>query len=358
MVANFVAPRSGGIRTVLQQLAAGYAQRGHEVTVVVPGPVTRRRRGPWGTAVTIASPRVPGTGYRLTTGRSDLQRALAASWPERLEVHDRSSLLWLGSWARREGVPSLAVSHERLDRVLGQWLPGSGRAGTAAADAWNARLVEEFDTVVCTTGWAAEEFRRIGARPALVPLGVDLEEFRPRPRAPHEDPLLVVSSRLSREKRVDLAVDAVRRLAARGRRVRLVVAGDGPQRRFLERRAAGLPVEFTGFLRDRATVAALLASADVVLAPGPVETFGLSGLEALACGTPVVVHADTGLAEVLVPGAGLVAAGSPEAFATAVSRVLDGAADGRRARARAEQFPWWGTVQGFLRVHGLVAARR
>src|SRR3712207_7820352 len=46
---------------------------------------------------------------------------------------------------------------------------------------------------------------------------------------------------------------------------------------------------FAGHIADRSAVAALLASADVVVAPGPVETFGLAALEALACGTPVVV---------------------------------------------------------------------
>ena len=74
-----------------------------------------------------------------------------------------------------------------------------------------------------------------------------------------------------------------------------MVAGDGPLRPRLERRAAraGLPVTFAGFLSGRADLAALLASADVALAPGPAETFGLAALEALACGTPVVVSAES-----------------------------------------------------------------
>ena len=89
----------------------------------------------------------------------------------------------------------------------------------------------------------------------------------------------------------------------------LVVAGDGPLRARLERaaRRKGLPVTFAGFITDPTELAALLASADVVIAPGPVETFGLAALEALACGTPVVVSADSALPEVI--GAAGVAVG-------------------------------------------------
>ena len=83
----------------------------------------------------------------------------------------------------------------------------------------------------------------------------------------------------------------------------------------LDRRAAraGLPVTFAGFLPGRADLAALLASADVAIAPGPAETFGLAALEALACGTPVVVSAESALPEVVgeagasVPGEDLAA---------------------------------------------------
>ena len=63
--------------------------------------------------------------------------------------------------------------------------------------------------------------------------------------------------------------------------------------------ATGCRSAFAGFLPGRAELAALLASADVVIAPGPAETFGLAALEALACGTPVVVSAESALPEVV-----------------------------------------------------------
>ena len=138
---------------------------------------------------------------------------------------------------------------------------------------------------------------------------------------------------------------------------RLVVAGDGPLRGRLERRAAreGLPVTFAGFLPDRADLAALLASADVAIAPGPAETFGLAGLEALACGTPVVVSAESALPEV-VGQAGASVAG--EDLAAGVMAVLRRPEAARRAaaRARAERFGWAAAVRAFVAIHEALAA--
>ena len=359
--ANFVTPTSGGLRTALNALATGYAAAGHDVVQVLPGPRNETIGTPWGRQITVRAPEVPGTGYRLVPRAQQVIDVLEGLGPDRLEVHDRTTLRSLGRWAARRGIPSLVVSHERLDRLLTQWL--SPRLPCQRfADRSNAALAANFDAVVCTTAWAAEEFQRLGVgRLVRVPLGVDLERFQPQGPAPAGSPgagelVLLLASRLSKEKRPELAIDTLGELRRRGLRVRLVVAGDGPLRHALEQRASGLPVTFLGFVRDRAEMARLLGSSDVVLAPGPIETFGLAALEALSCGTPVVANALSALREVLGPS-GEAVGGTPRSFADAVERILSRPADERRraARVRAEQFPWSHTVQGFLDTHGLPA---
>ncbi|WP_327042804.1 glycosyltransferase [Micromonospora ureilytica] len=360
-LANFVTERSGGLRTALRHLGAGYRAAGHDPVLVIPGQRAADETYPWGRVVTVPGPQLPGSGgYRLLAGRRRLARLLADLAPDRLEVSDRSSLRWTGRWARTRGVPSVMVSHESLTGLLGQWgVPDPLRRPTA--DRLNRATSRAYDRIVCTTRWAAEEFDRIGADNVdLVPLGVDLDTFSPHradPRvreryADSTELLLVHCARLSPEKRPELAVQTLAELRRAGVPAVLVLAGDGPLRGALARRAAGLPVTFTGFLPDRAAVAALLASADVVLAPGPVETFGLAGLEALACGTPVVVNAASALPEV-VGAAGLAAYGSGVSMAAAVTRLTARPEAGRRraARARAEEFGWPAAVAGFLGVH-------
>lgn len=360
--ANFVAPASGGIKTFLEALGRGYVAAGHERVLVIPGPVDSDVETAAGRCITIRSPRLASTGYRLIVDRDRVRRLLQALHPDRLEVSDRSTLMSLGAWSRRHAIPAAVVSHERLDVLLAERTRGRAPV-RGAADRWNRRLSATFDHVVCSTRWVAEEFLRIGA-PNLVrvPLGVDLEVFsaqrhdtalRKRYAAPDEA-LLVLAGRLSVEKRPALAVDAVRALRRRGVACSLVIAGDGPLRPALERHAKGLPVRFLGHLASREHVAALLATADVALVPGPVETFGLSALEALASGTPVICARRGAVAELLDCGTGVPTFSHPSAIAGGVRTVLSWSPDQRRdaARRRAEEFPWSRTVRRMLAVHG------
>lgn len=359
-LANFVTPTSGGVRTVLSALAAGYSRAGHDVVQVVPGSADRVRVTPWGRRVELRAPQLPGTGYRLLTDLRKVETALALLEPDRVEVHDRTTLRGLGRWAAASGVPSVVVSHERLDRWLRQWL--SARLPLdRMADHSNSALACGFGTVVCTTDWAAQEFARLdGCRVHRVPLGVDLDAFRPADLPHDPGPVrLVMASRLSKEKRPDLAVGAAAELQRRGLDVRLSVAGSGPLDPSLRRRYAGGPVDWLGFVAGTGAMRLLLSGADVTLAPGPVETFGLSALEALACGTPVVSNVHSAVPEV-VGDAGRASASTPRSFADAVEALLTVPADERRrrARARAELFPWSATVEGFLRAHRLPLAPR
>jgi len=362
-LANFYGPRSGGLRTALHHLGAGYVGRGHQVTLIVPG---GRHTDEWLATgvrrITVAAPKLPGTGGYRAVDPWRVRLLLDRLRPDALEVSDRLTLRGLGGWAARHGVPSVVISHERLDRLLEQFLL-PGPTARRWADWANRRMAASYDTVVCTTGFARAEFDRIGARNVLrVPLGVDLAAFSPdrhcielRGRlVGRADTLLVHCGRLSAEKHVERSVDTVAALHEAGHQVRLVVAGDGPRRAALQRRAKGLPVTFLGFVAERAAVARLLATADVALAPGPHETFGLAALESLASGTPVVVSRSSALVEIVRPGCGAAVADDPAAFAGGVQGLLAFSEYERRvlARARAEQFTWPAAVAGMLTALG------
>jgi alpha-1,6-mannosyltransferase len=357
-LANFVAPNSGGLRTTLAELGAGYLAAGHEPVLVIPGERDGDEQTAQGRVITLRAPRLPFTGgYRVLWRRKRLARLLAALRPDALEVSDRTTLRWTGAWARDHGVPAVMVSHESVTALVG--LTGLGPS-RVVADWLNRRTARAYHRVISTTSWAAAEFERIGAANlARVPLGVDLATFSPaagniRTQYVGEGQILLVhAGRLSAEKKPQRSLTTLATLRAGGMPVRLVVAGEGPLRSRLVRRAVrgGLPVTFTGFLPGRADLAALLASADVAIAPGPAETFGLAALEALACGTPVVVSAESALPEVV----GEAGAGVPgEDLAAGVRDVLARPEADRRAaaRARAERYDWGASVRGFLAVHG------
>lgn len=360
-LANFYGPTSGGQRTAIDRVGRGYVEAGHERVLVVPGPRDRDEQTLDGRVLHLRSPRLPGTDYRVITDVARVLRVLDQLEPDRVEVSDKLTLWPVGRWARRRGVRSLLWSHERIDAILASRVPGWFPL-PAAADRWNRRLVRSFDAVVCSSAFGEDELRRVGAKHvSRVPLGVDLEVFHPEAGAPPGDDRLhlVCAGRLSSEKRPLLAIEALRVLRARGRAAHLVVAGDGPLGEDLRRRKAHLPITFAGHVGDRRTLAALLASADVAIAPCPVESFGLSVLEALACGTAVVTAAEGAAPELLAPGAGLAAPSTPTAVADAVEHLLEVPVERRRraARHRAEGHPWHSTVEGMLRAHGLADHR-
>ena len=361
-VANFYGPRSGGLRTAVDRLGAEYCARGHEVFLVVPGPHAESREMAVGSHSNLFARKADPVHRRLPRGAAWTRHLVAgAACPNALEVSDRLTLRSLGDWGRRHDVATVMISHERLDRLVGQVLPP--HLARTIADVANRRTAQSYDAVVCTTEFAREEFDRIHASNVVtVPLGVDLDQFHPSRRsasvrqrwARPEQTLLVHCGRLSVEKHAHRSIDTVASLRDSGIDARLVVVGEGPMRARLERQAARLPVDFTGYIGCRDTVATILATADVALAPGPHETFGLAALEALACGTPAVVSRTSALAEILTTESGAAADNDPHAIARAVTSIISRPELLRRndARRRAEQFTWPRSATGMLHALG------
>lgn len=354
-MANFYGPTSGGLRTTVDELGRGYVAAGHDRVLIVPGPVARDERTLAGRRITLAAPILPGTGgYRAVLDWRQVADLVSRIGPDCLEVSDRVTLWPLGAWAGRHDLPSVLFAHERLDAILSVRVPRCFPLAPAA-DRWNRRLAAAFGTVVCTSAFGRVEWQRIGASNVVtVPLGVELPSIPPVPAGLLRGPAqLVCLGRLSKEKRADLAVGALAELVTAGVPAELTMIGDGPKLAELQHAARHLPVRFLGHVSDRRMVAELLAGADVVLAPCPVESFGLAVLEAMACGTPVVT-ANTGAAqELLAPGCGMAAAPRPSALAAAVAVVQTWPRDQVAAatRAQAARYPWSATVAGMLGAH-------
>ncbi|MEO6772068.1 MAG: glycosyltransferase [Kofleriaceae bacterium] len=121
-------------------------------------------------------------------------------------------------------------------------------------------------------------------------LGIDVECER----------VILTVGRLSREKRVDVIIEAIDRIQNTPRAPVLVIVGDGPERAALERLAAGKAhVVFVGVQRGD-TLKRLYASASAFVFASRIDTLGLATMEAMASGIPVIVPADSAIAELVV----------------------------------------------------------
>lgn len=357
-LANFVGPASGGMRTALRALGAGYAAAGCRRLLVVPGPEDTRTTTPLGDVVQLRAPRVGG-GYRLIVEPWRVTEVLDQWQPTSVELSDKLTLLPVARWARRNGVGSVLLSHERLDDMLAL-RTGLDATSKVSVGLLNRLLVRSVDSVVVTSAYARDEFQDVadtaGCPVVRVPLGVDLDTFRPHSRGPVAVLRLVHAGRLSREKSPHLAVATGVELHRRGVPVRMDVYGVGPHRDELVEIAAGAPIRFRGYVDSPARLSRALAHADVALSVCPGETFGLAVLEALASGTPVVTADRGGARELVDETSGAWADPEPGALADAVLDVASRPTASRRtaARERAERYPWSATVESMLEVHASV----
>ena len=150
------------------------------------------------------------------------------------------------------------------------------------------------DHIVAASSQTADRLRpyvRRGTRIDVAPNGLDLELIRRvEPVAKRTD--LVFVGRLLAHKHVDLLLEAMALLAKEGHRLTCRVIGQGPELDRLREQARDLQieceVEFLDDVEDQATVYALLKAADIFVFPSVREGFGMSVLEAIACGLPVV----------------------------------------------------------------------
>jgi glycosyltransferase involved in cell wall biosynthesis len=209
------------------------------------------------------------------------------------------------------------------------WVLACAATGLRTWDAASAARVDHF--VANSHNVAGRIARYYGREASVVHPWVDTEAFTPDPSVAREDFYLVISA-LVPYKRIDLAIEATRRL---GRR--LVVIGRGVERKRLQR-GAGEHVRWLGWAAADEMLDAL-RRARGLLFPGE-EDFGIVPLEAMACGTPVVAYGAGGALETVIEGETGTFFAQPDAtsLAEAIRRCEAVRSDPLAGRRRALQF--------------------
>ena len=319
-------PTINGVTYTLRTWRDHWERRGGRMGVVYPGgdgydPESREYP-----VSSVGFPFYPGFRFGLP-GVPDAARELR---PDVVHAHTPFTL---GLAARRLAVDRdlpLVVSYHTPAGEYADYI-SDAFAGVVrhAADRYEQWFFGQADAVVVPSETAAD--RVDGRTPThVVSNGVDTERFAPADDAAiaafrdrhdlPDGPLVGYTGRHGYEKRLgDLLA------ATAGLDVGVVLAGDGPARAELRRRAAARDdVRFLGFL-DREALSTFYSALDAFAFPSPIETQGLVALEAVACGTPVVAVDGGALSESVVDGeTGYhFPPGDVDGFRAAIRRVLD-----------------------------------
>jgi 1,2-diacylglycerol 3-alpha-glucosyltransferase len=325
-------PVVNGVVESVDTLAGGLRDRGHEVYCFAP----RTPGSATSDAPTVEMPSIPlptRTPYRLTMPM--LGRRTVNGVVKRLQIIHAHSMFVTGwtalRYARRYGIPIVYTYHTQLE-AYAHYVPFEARATRFAASQLTRTFGNLVDAVIVPTPAMARHLRKIGVetRIEVVPSAIDLSRFAMGKRddalrrscgAKDSERLLLCVSRLAREKNVELLLRAM--ACANDPSLRLVVAGDGPQREELEALAMRLGVaDATRFLGavPRERLPDLYASADAFVFASTTETQGLVQAEALASGT-YVIAADALANREVVGDAGTIVAATADGFARAMRAV-------------------------------------
>ncbi len=350
-LANFVGPTSGGMRTAIEHLGQGYCEAGAERILITPGERDSVTETEVGTIVRMKAPKVGG-GYRLITDPWKVIEALERFGPTTVEISDKSTLLPVARWARRNGIGSVLFSHERLDAMLS--LRTGRQLGIAAGvGALYKLLSRTYDAVVVTSRYAAAEFDEVTTPLVRIPLGVDLDTFHPSLGHPPTTGSSSSSTRAGCPARRARTWRSPPRPSCTGAAYRCGSTSTDQGRTWTScsRSRAVRRSSSTGTSTAGSTLARHLAEADVALSVCPGETFGLAVLEALAAGTPVVTANTGGARELVDASCGRWAPAKAESLADAVLELAQQPGRRAAARSRAELYDWDSCVQHMLTLH-------
>jgi glycosyltransferase involved in cell wall biosynthesis len=287
----FEGVKTGGV--ISAQRFVGALRERHHVTVVAGGP---SREG------VVGLPRFTIPPF----GKVMREMGFIFGWPTRaiLEpVLRRADVVhvqfpfWLGirtaTLARRLGTPVVAASHVQPENLFYNIGVRSPWLNDRTWRFFISRLYGKADHVVVPTEFGLSELRRNGlAVPADVVSNGIPPQFHPGPA--ERDPahrgrfVILVVSRLAREKRIDVVVEAVRR-ARNAKRIQLVVLGAGPEREAIRRAGATLPNPVELRVVEPDEVPGIMRAADLLVHASEIEMEGMAVLEALGTGLPALV---------------------------------------------------------------------
>lgn len=213
---------------------------------------------------------------------------------ERFDIIDCQQFPYLSSFSAKlfsilKKIPLVITWHEVWDNYWYEYLGWKGFAGKYT-ERMVAGLTPHTIAVSKTTANSLK-ILAISSDSKIIPNGVDLQKIQTiSPSDSFSD--ITFAGRLIGEKHADTVINAVELLKNKNPDIRALIIGDGPEhdriKNLIDDKKIGSSIHMTGFYPNHDDLIAQLKSSKVFVLPSTREGFGITALEALACGIPVV----------------------------------------------------------------------
>lgn len=304
MFADSFYPTVDGAVVAMETVSEGLQRRGHEVIVLAPDAKQRpASKRPVHYLPAREYRHYPG--YRMVISPGDMLEHLRKERVDVVHCHGLASMAILSLTAARAlKLPHVLTFHTMANDAIKYYSPLPLRDDIMESLVWTylRNMLKRPEVVVVPSAPIREELlanKVVMKNCAVVPTGVDCVRFTPerydrtflRRYGLEGKRVLLHVGRLSREKHLEVILEAMSRLAAKDRDLRLLVVGSGPASNFYQDLSKRLGIServlYAGFLPD-AELPVAYASCDILVLASTFETQGLVVLEALASGIPVV----------------------------------------------------------------------
>jgi 1,2-diacylglycerol 3-alpha-glucosyltransferase len=353
-------PRVNGVSTSIRTFRSDLAQLGVETTLVAPAYPAAANDSD-SSIIRVPSGAVPLDPEDRRFKGAPLRAALDGQLAARVDlVHIHTPFIahYAGTrFAREHGLPVVATYHTFFEDYLHHYVPILPRAiGRALARRFTLSQCRDVAELISPSAPMRDALVEYGVATPIevLPTGMPAESFirgdgarfRRQFDLPSGAPLLLYVGRVAHEKNIEFLLRMFARVRLRRPDALFVIAGEGPARESLTRRARDLrlaeAVRFIGYLDRRTELPDCYAAGDAFVFASRTETQGLVLLEAMAQGTPVVSTAELGTRSILTPGCGaFVMPEEEEPFAAAVVQALQLPADApQRAQLLAHAQSW------------------
>lgn len=369
-VFDFFSPYGGGTVSVLHELTKALAQRGHEVTIYTSDFRLDRDY--------IASlPQVEVYPFRCVSslGLFYVTPSLVKAARENLKYFDIIHLncfrsfqnIIIHHYAKKYGVPYVLDTRGSLPRRAAGENGGKWLLRWLFDAVFGNEILRDASEVIALNEFGCKEYERFGVKREKVSVihhFFRVEDFSSIPspgifRKQYgiENRKIVMSlGRLNYIKGLDFLVESFYELSRTRQDAVLVIVGpddgyEGKLKKMIKKLGVADRVIFTGFLGGEDKLAALV-DADVVVQPSRYEYSAWAPIEAVLCGTPVIVSSNTGSAEDIsrIDGGYLVRYGDKKQMVQVIQSILDNPVEARakakRAKERIASSQWLDNIIG------------